>query len=680
MPYTNVPEELWDKMDKCVEEVQAKGKDKESAIAICHASIVGGKSLDEAEGMPVPWGKSLAAEILEGGDSTLKIGARNNRVDMQHIQSIHDAASALGAACNFRNTRSVDLDETIITYGGEVKALGDGKIGGYLVRYSTASDPDATGDFFTPETDFGEAEKSPVYYHHGMDKKIGLRVIGETPLKKDDFGVWAETQLQLRDEYEKFIYSLAEAGKLGWSSGTAGHLVERKPAGKAQRITRWPLGLDASLTPTPAEFRNVAVSLKSLIPAEQTAEAERSAPEALAVEPLPVKVEGVNVMEITEEKLQEMLTAAVKTGAEEALKALPATTKAGVQVEVVKDAADQPFKSAGEFFQAVKTAAYYPQRQDVRLLPLKAPSGMSEAVPADGGYLLQPQYAAGILDRMYNEGQILARVAQDPIGPNSNSMTYAGVDETSRAAGSRWGGLRGYWLAEGSSITSSKPKFRQVELKLKKIAALCYATDEQLEDTQALASWLGRTVPEELRFQVEDAIYNGDGVGKPLGIMKAPCLISVTRDTASYIKRVDILAMWARRWAGLNDYVWLMGQDSMAQILGMADTYESLFIPAGSFQNSPYNTLLGRPIIENEYSPAMNTTGDIMLASLSQYQTITKGGIRAESSIHVNFATDETAFRFVYRIDGQPMWHSALTPKNSSSTVGPFVVLGSASA
>jgi hypothetical protein len=32
----------------------------------------------------------------------------------------------------------------------------------------------------------------------------------------------------------------------------------------AHRITRWPLGPDASLTPTPAEPRNVAVALKSI--------------------------------------------------------------------------------------------------------------------------------------------------------------------------------------------------------------------------------------------------------------------------------------------------------------------------------------------------------------------------------------------------------------------------------
>jgi hypothetical protein len=33
------------------------------------------------------------------------------------------------------------------------------------------------------------------------------------------------------------------------------------------------------------------------------------------------------------------------------------------------------------------------------------------------------------------------------------------------------------------------------------------------------------------------------------------------------------------------------------------------------------------------------------------------------------------AFRFILRIDGQPAWHSALTPYKGSNALGPFVVI-----
>lgn len=155
------------------------------------------------------------------------------------------------------------MDE-LLFFGDAVKALGDGKVGGYLVRFSTAGDPDLAGDFFTTETDFDlqPETKSAIYFDHGLDPVIKKRVLGRASMKVDEVGVWVEGILDQRDEYERSIYQLAEKGKLGWSSGTAPHLVERKKVSGANQITRWPLGLDASLTHTPCEFRNAAVSLK----------------------------------------------------------------------------------------------------------------------------------------------------------------------------------------------------------------------------------------------------------------------------------------------------------------------------------------------------------------------------------------------------------------------------------
>ena len=166
--------------------------------------------------------------------------------------------------------------ETLITMGGEIKALGDGRVGGYLVRFGSPGDTDLEGEFFTADTDFGPAKTSLVFYHHALDGSLKRRVLDDdAEMRKDETGIWIEAQLEMRDEYEKFIYEQAQAGRMGWSSGTAGHLIERVPMGKATWIKSWPLGLDASITPTPAEPRNAAVPLKSwLKETEQGAEAQ----------------------------------------------------------------------------------------------------------------------------------------------------------------------------------------------------------------------------------------------------------------------------------------------------------------------------------------------------------------------------------------------------------------------
>lgn len=162
----------------------------------------------------------------------------------------------------------IDLDAAteLAFFGGAVKAVGGGKIEGYLVRFGSPKDTDAEGEYFSKSTDFDiqEGAQASIYYHHGMDPVMKRRKLGRGTMRVDELGVWVEGQLDLRDQYEKAIYAMAEQGKLGWSSGTAGHLVDRQRVGKAVHITAWPLGADASLTPTPAELRNAAVPVKSL--------------------------------------------------------------------------------------------------------------------------------------------------------------------------------------------------------------------------------------------------------------------------------------------------------------------------------------------------------------------------------------------------------------------------------
>jgi HK97 family phage major capsid protein len=139
--------------------------------------------------------------------------------------------------------------------------------------------------------------------------------------------------------------------------------------------------------------------------------------------------------------------------------------------------------------------------------------------------------------------------------------------------------------------------------------------------------------------------------------------------------------MWARRWPGYQDYVWLINADTTPSLdqLVLASSTE---IPTRFIDYGPDGVMRmkGRPVLEVEYAATAFATGDIMLASLSQYQTINKGDVKQASSIHVKFTTEESAFRFTYRIDGKPLWHSALTPLHGSATQSPFVVMAAASA
>lgn len=343
---------------------------------------------------------------------------------------------------------------------------------------------------------------------------------------------------------------------------------------------------------------------------------------------------------------------------------------------------DKHFRTLGEQMGAI--ARYYASQGtalDSRLV--RAPAGSGESDASAGGFLVQSDFMTAVWTRAYDEGQILERVFKLPISANSNGTKIPAVDESSRATGSRWGGVQSYWIAEGDTISATKPKFRLVEFDLKKLGSLMYVTDEMLADSTQLNSIATQAFSEEITFMTEDAIIEGDGVGKPLGILNAPCLVTVAKDSgqaAGTLSLNNVMSMWSRMWArSRKNAVWFINQDVEPQLYQLNQPVGSggypMYYPPGGIKDAPYATLLGRPVIPIEYASTLGTPGDIILADFSQYTLADKRGMQAASSMHVRFVTDEMTFRFVYRVDGNPMWHTPLTPFKGSNSKSPFVAL-----
>jgi HK97 family phage major capsid protein len=343
------------------------------------------------------------------------------------------------------------------------------------------------------------------------------------------------------------------------------------------------------------------------------------------------------------------------------------------------------FSSFGEQLMAIVRHARSDGRHtDQRLFA--AASGASEAVPSDGGFLVQKDFSTEILKRLYETGQISGRVRRIPISAAANGLKMNAIDETSRVDGSRWGGVRAYWMNEADALTPTKPKFRQIELNLNKLGAVFYATDEILQDASALEAIFTEAFGEEMGFKVEDAIISGTGSGQPLGILNSDSLITVTHDSGdsgATVSTNDVLLMWQRLWPrSRQSAAWFINPDVEAKLypltLGSGTAVQLLYTPPG-MQGNQYGMLLGRPVIPVEHCATLGTPGDIILADLSTYVMIDKGAPQQAASMHVRFLNDEMTFRTTYRCDGQPWWNKALTPKNGSNTQSPFIALSTRS-
>jgi HK97 family phage major capsid protein len=338
-------------------------------------------------------------------------------------------------------------------------------------------------------------------------------------------------------------------------------------------------------------------------------------------------------------------------------------------------ASKERFSSLGEQLIAGMHASRRHGSVDPRLYNAVS-TGVNETVPSDGGFLVQTDFATQLLEQAWAVAMLPSRCQEVPISAASNKATIYGVDESSRATGSRGGGVRGYWITEGTEITQSKPKWRKIELELGKLAGLCDLTDEMIADVVLLESRVRKGFQDEFGFLLDDAILNGTGAGLPLGILGAGCLVTVAKEDgqdADTIIGDNISNMYARLFASsMGNAVWLINQQVLPQLFKLSIPVAlggvPIYMPAGGLSAAPYGSILGRPVLALEQCAALGDLGDIVLADFGGYLLATKGGLKTDMSAHVRFEFDESVVRFILRVDGQPVRATAVTPYKGGPT------------
>lgn len=337
-----------------------------------------------------------------------------------------------------------------------------------------------------------------------------------------------------------------------------------------------------------------------------------------------------------------------------------------------RDSARHGFRGLGQFALAVVDHARQRDTDGAKMLVNAATTYGNEASGADGGFLVPPEYAAGIMTKVMAEDSLLSRAMQ--VQTERNALVI-NKDETTP-----WGtaGIQVYWESEAGTIGQSKPKVEPTSVRLVKLAALVPLTDELLDDAVGLDSLVRAVTPGRMNAAINSGFVRGTGVGQPLGILKSGSLISVGAETsqaAATLLYANIVKMFSRMYAPWRrNAVWLINQDIEPQLFQLAFDPDATskvpaYMPPGGLSASPYGTLLGRPVIPIEAASTLGTQGDIILVDMQQYLALTKaGGVQSATSIHLYFDQAITALRFIFRINGQPLWSSTISPENGSNT------------
>lgn len=420
-------------------------------------------------------------------------------------------------------------------------------------------------------------------------------------------------------------------------------------------------------------------------------EEEKKIAEAKAAEEAKAKefVENI-VTEKSKEGADQVKALEAKTAeAEEKVKALEAEITAIKKLPAfsldVKSNDDRQcgFKSHVEFLAAVKAG---PGSEPMKAYAQKAAGDptLQGNVLADGGYIIYPPaYSTQLMDLAKEKADFFGKCSNVPVSGKTAELPYInGYDES---GGTYYGGVKFYWKNELAQLTATKPAFDEMKLELHNITGLCYDSI-QLEDDSPIASMIPVMFPNAMAQALDESFLHGPGTDQPQGIMEATALITIAKETsqvADSILSENIDKMIARAYRGGGGLTWVINPDCYPEIVNLTRVIKNV---AGTdnvggsvamLYNAGSDTLAGRPVIWSDHTMTLGDKGDILLVDFSQYITITKAGqgMKMDMSIHIKFDYAQNCWRFIYRIDGQSGWASAMTPRRSSATRSPFVAL-----
>lgn len=343
---------------------------------------------------------------------------------------------------------------------------------------------------------------------------------------------------------------------------------------------------------------------------------------------------------------------------------------------------DKHFIDWGTYMSSIWTRNQTREANEARETIMRVQNAFGSSVPSDGGFLIPEVLRSELLRVALEQSVVRSRARVIPM--ETLSVPMPTIDSTTNS-GSVHGGLVGYWTEEGGALTESAPKFGRVVLTAKKLTIYTEIPNELLQDSLiSLTAFMDEAFPDAVNFFEDVAFCSGTGAGEPLGFLKAPAAVSVTKETdqaAGTILWENIVKAYSRMLPGsLGRAVWVAHIDTLPELATMALSVgtggSAVWIGAGTSADgsgAPPVTILGRPVIFTEKVSSVGTAGDINFVDFGYYLIGDRQVMQADSSTEYKFGNDKTAFRLIERVDGRPWIQSAITPQTGSNTLSPFV-------
>jgi HK97 family phage major capsid protein len=274
-----------------------------------------------------------------------------------------------------------------------------------------------------------------------------------------------------------------------------------------------------------------------------------------------------------------------------------------------------------------------------------------------GGFLVPEEFIASIVE--YEEPSNIVWPRATPIPMATDRIRMPKLAQVSDGANrDHFGGVSFVWIEEEDTKTETSPTWESLALNAYKLAGYTAVSDELLMDAPInLANYLTNLLGRAWMWTTDSVFINGNGAGKPLGVINDPAVRVVARQTAGTVTITDINNMYSVLPSHFDARaVWFADKTTLAPLHDARDLNNALILREVAFAltGGLVPVMKGKQVqLSDGKTPTLGTKGDVILGAWENYFIGKRQAMEIKSSEHALFLTDQTAIRIVGRIDGK---------------------------
>lgn len=270
---------------------------------------------------------------------------------------------------------------------------------------------------------------------------------------------------------------------------------------------------------------------------------------------------------------------------------------------------------------------------------------LQEGTDTEGGYLVPDEFEKTLVESLQEEN--IFRKLAHVITTSSGDRKIPVVASKGSAS----------WVDEEGTITESDDSFAQVSIGAYKLGTLIKVSNELLSDSVFnLESYIAKEFGRRIGSKEEDAFFNGDGVGKPIGIFNKTggAETGVTSASATAITADEIIDLFYSLNAPYRkNAVWVMNDATVKAIRKLKDNNGNYLWQPSLTAGTP-DTLLGRPVYTSSYVPTIAAgKKTVAFGDFGYYWIADRQGRNFKKLSELYAATDQTGFVATQRVDGK---------------------------